>query len=222
MKLLCYMCYRCASHDFCLMEHWTLVTGALESIVGPKIAGPLVLANSSSWISFEGQACAHAHCCPYCSSSSPHSGLGRGKGRAAARPLHQQDDQKRQAFQAGEGAEGQMRWDWKKRRRLDPSFVPSRTSWNISCCCFLGGGGVRLCVIEWWNWWFFTIFGKSGFCSDSSGQNGQLGVSSCVFQKDIYVVRVVSSETASAVICCLVQSLKGFIKFANVGQYLMI
>merc|ERR1719239_1681713 len=33
----------------------------------------------------------------------------QGKGRAAGRPLQQQDEQKRQGFQAGEGAAGQMR-----------------------------------------------------------------------------------------------------------------
>ena len=76
--------------------------------IGPKIAGPNVQANSSSsWISAEGQGLgmrSGAH-----TARSPHSGLGRGKGRAAARPLQQQDEQKRQGFQAGEGAAGQMR-----------------------------------------------------------------------------------------------------------------
>ena len=134
----------------------------LETIFGPKIAGPNVQANSSSWISAEGQACAPAQCCPYC--SSPHSGLGRGKGRAAGRPLQQQDEQKRQGFQAGEGAAGQMRWDW-KQRRLAPSFILSRcTSWNIFWCCF---------------------FGAVGSCYVSS--NGEIGDSLLSFSKAVFV-----------------------------------
>ena len=50
------------------------------SLAGPKIAGPNVEANSSSWISAEGQGLrmrGTAH------TALAHSGLGRGKGRAA-------------------------------------------------------------------------------------------------------------------------------------------
>ena len=38
----------------------------------------------------------------------------------------------------------------------------------FSSLLFLGGG-VLLCVIEWWNWWFIAAFCYNGFCSDSPG-----------------------------------------------------
>lgn len=70
--------------------------------------------------------------------------------------------------------------------------------WAVGSCCASWNGETGDSLQS-----FITI----GFYSDSPGQNGQFGVSSCVFTKIIINAGVVSSQTSSAV-CVVLCNLK--------------